>query len=476
MGGFLVVLLFSVVFLSHPRLSFAREESPLRLNEVMANPTEGREWVEVYNSSDQEIDLSGWRVDDEEGGSAPVNLEGFIEPGGYLLIETGKRLNNGGDEVRLIDPGDEVVDSFVYSAATRGFSFAREADGSWIETDLPSPGRANHDEPLSTAPPSPTASASAKAVSSPRPSLPPSPSPTLPPTPVPSPTSSPSPSTTPVSGDFEPALSEFAPNPNEGEEWIELYNPYPAALALSGWRLDDREDGGSRPVALSGAIEPRGYLVVAFGTRLNNSGDVVRLVRPDDSEAERFEFDESERGEVWAKDFNGRWQPTRQATPGAANVIEWPQTTPSPSPTPSQTPSQTPSPSPSPSSSPDAVVTPAISSPLPELKPTASPPPVRLAALGIPWCSGGAVLGAADSPLEKNFSFPSQPHPSAPAPFFVIGGLLLGAAGLVLIDREDMVRCSRALVTALASRCHLVVVDFLPFEHPEDFQRGESGV
>ena len=39
-------------------------------------------------------------------------------------------------------------------------------------------------------------------------------------------------------------INEVMPAPASGPEWVELYNPSAAAIAVGGWRIDDDTPGG----------------------------------------------------------------------------------------------------------------------------------------------------------------------------------------------------------------------------------------
>ncbi len=63
-------------------------ESPsdLVINEIMYRPDPGRsEWIEVYNRSDREIDISGWTIVDAAGNEGYIGA-GAVEGSGYLII------------------------------------------------------------------------------------------------------------------------------------------------------------------------------------------------------------------------------------------------------------------------------------------------------------------------------------------------------------------------------------------------------
>jgi hypothetical protein len=119
------------------------------LNELLPAPKNvfGEEWVELYNAGDTTADLSGWKIDDVEGGSSPAAIpEGSsIAPGEVLWIPLNKAiLNNSGDEVRLLRPDGSVADSFTYSSSKPDQSYSlHPLDNIWSDTLPPSPGAPN---------------------------------------------------------------------------------------------------------------------------------------------------------------------------------------------------------------------------------------------------------------------------------------------------------------------------------------------
>ena len=82
------------------------------------------EWIELYNTTNQTIDLTNWTLQAEDG-SPNVTLSGNIPPKGYFLLEriddtsapacdadqiyTGA-LENGGENLFLKDTGSNVID------------------------------------------------------------------------------------------------------------------------------------------------------------------------------------------------------------------------------------------------------------------------------------------------------------------------------------------------------------------------------
>lgn len=123
----------------------------IRLSEFMPDlPAREDEWVEIYNPSNREWDISGFKLDDIEGGSSPYVIpEGTkIAPKGYLVFYFSPKLNNDGDTIRLICPGGRILDSYAYTKTTKGISYAKDSQGVWSLTQTPTPGGPNTITPL----------------------------------------------------------------------------------------------------------------------------------------------------------------------------------------------------------------------------------------------------------------------------------------------------------------------------------------
>lgn len=87
------------------------------------------EWIEIFNSNDFEINLSGWQITDVQGAvkiyTFPEGTE--IKSKEYLLIPrpaTKITLNNDGDELKIIQPNGEIADSVAYENAKTGESYS----------------------------------------------------------------------------------------------------------------------------------------------------------------------------------------------------------------------------------------------------------------------------------------------------------------------------------------------------------------
>lgn len=119
----------------------------ITINEFLPNPIEKeKEWIEIYNDSDQIIDISGWQLDDGEGGSNPFVFpkNTLIAPKNYLVLSrkvTGIALNNDKDKVRLLLSGGVVFQEIKYEKAPEGKSSARTPEG--FVWSIPTPGLPN---------------------------------------------------------------------------------------------------------------------------------------------------------------------------------------------------------------------------------------------------------------------------------------------------------------------------------------------
>jgi len=131
------------------------EQDPRRqicINEILASsgPNQG-DWVELYNPTDQEIDLSGcWLSDD------PAQLDKYQLPQGstvpahgFLVLrqqDFGFGLNAGGEKVFLTEPNKRyVLAAYGFGPQIQGVSIGRYPDGApdWFFMPKPTPGAPN---------------------------------------------------------------------------------------------------------------------------------------------------------------------------------------------------------------------------------------------------------------------------------------------------------------------------------------------
>ncbi len=115
----------------------------LELNEIVSNPEDGDEWIEIYNPGDKISDLNFWSVRDASGKTTTFTSE-IISPKCYAIIKNPSgKLNNNGDTVELLDPRLNIIDSITYGtekliSPQKGESLIKTG-GSWYVTSIPTP-------------------------------------------------------------------------------------------------------------------------------------------------------------------------------------------------------------------------------------------------------------------------------------------------------------------------------------------------
>ncbi|MCH6236650.1 lamin tail domain-containing protein [Cognataquiflexum rubidum] len=138
-GNFLSSQSFPFLFVSPPKLNF----KDLVVNETMPAPRSGNtlpnvEYVEIFNPGDRAIYLGGFQLANSK---RKTTLPSFLlEPNQYLILvprtsaplfanygsvlglANWPTLLNSGDQVKILDPENRVIDSLAYTTATFGGS------------------------------------------------------------------------------------------------------------------------------------------------------------------------------------------------------------------------------------------------------------------------------------------------------------------------------------------------------------------
>lgn len=142
------------------------------LNEFLPHPdsdwddsgsaTSDDEFIEVVNQNPFPVDVSGYMLDDQDGGSRPyvIPLGTVISPGelrAFFRSQTGITLNDDGDSVRLLSPAGEALDAVAYGrdpGADTSWSRLPDGSGDWRADGVPSPARPNQQRVPPPPPPS----------------------------------------------------------------------------------------------------------------------------------------------------------------------------------------------------------------------------------------------------------------------------------------------------------------------------------
>ncbi|MEV8144853.1 lamin tail domain-containing protein [Specibacter sp. NPDC078709] len=212
----------------------------VRINEVIQNNDTIADGVELINTGQQAVDVSGWHISDNKPENV-INLPAgsIIAPGGYLMVTVdddtapvkfgfGKE-----DEAKLLGPdGTTVVDSFAWSGHL-STSYARCSDGTGTFAVSPqaTPGAAN----ICTAP---------------------------------------------VAGNL--VINEIESSGGEPGDWIELLNKSAVEIELGGLSVRDSDDSHVYTLPAT-VVAPGAFMVLneaEFGFGLGAS-DSVRLFDTD---------------------------------------------------------------------------------------------------------------------------------------------------------------------------------------------------
>jgi uncharacterized repeat protein (TIGR01451 family) len=146
-----------------PTITIVPPQPLVAINEFVARPghdwnndgkiNTGDEYIELVNHGVIDVNLSGYRLDDEANiGSSPFTLPSVtIKPGERIVFygsQTGLLLSDGGDGVRLLKSNGQLMDAFNYT--TVGYpdqAYCRLPDDGgaddWNDSCYPTPGLKN---------------------------------------------------------------------------------------------------------------------------------------------------------------------------------------------------------------------------------------------------------------------------------------------------------------------------------------------
>jgi len=146
-------------------ISFSSDYTVIKISEFLSDP-EGEddtampngEWVELYNSGNEDLDLLGFSFYDNSGSDADVVITNTTTGSGtvvksksYLIIYmngvSGFLNNNGYDKIKLYDLQNNLIDEVSYEGGDEGVSWSLSED-KWQKT-TPSAGSGNMDNKTS---------------------------------------------------------------------------------------------------------------------------------------------------------------------------------------------------------------------------------------------------------------------------------------------------------------------------------------
>jgi len=128
----------------------------LFINEFVSQPFPGQtEWVEIFNSSDTDIEVTDCYL--QEGSGTKFHLRGIIPSKFYMIVKT-KNLNNSGDKIELYSKDNQLLDQVIYGDTENSmvglekvvlpYALVKDETGFWKLTTLPTPGTENIVQPI----------------------------------------------------------------------------------------------------------------------------------------------------------------------------------------------------------------------------------------------------------------------------------------------------------------------------------------
>lgn len=355
----------------------------LQVRSAASTGAADQEFVELYNTTSQPVDVSAWKLQYKSATGSTwndkVTLHGSLDAHSHYLLVSDKfpnpplaspdgpalaldvfsaGLSDSGGHVRIADmsvPTVPVVHDLLgwgssanaaegntpATAPAGGKSLKRivDQDGSFIDTDnnaadfqvtdTPSP----QADPLYVAPdPTPQPDPTPDPVPDPAPSPDPDPLPDPNPandTPPPTTTDQ---NVTPTVSLSPPQITELLPNPkppasDSTDEYTELYNPNDQPMDLKDYKLQTGTTFSYNytfPHTTLAPFEYKAFYVSETGDVLSNTGGQARLLDPTGAVvAQTNQYDSANDGDAWAL-VNGAWQWTTSPTPNAANVLALP--------------------------------------------------------------------------------------------------------------------------------------------------------
>jgi len=294
-----VVCAVGAAALLAPSAALASEEPlGIRINEVVSNGGSPDDWIEFYNYSDAEVDLSGYVVQDDSDKNPYVFPAGTtVAAGAYLVIDTVDKAGEGdfdfglgkGDSVRLFAPGDAngttPLLQTTWPADTHAVpSWGAKGEGANVEYVLTAESTKGAENVF------------------------------------------------PDDGggtpgtDADVVLNEIVYDEVSGySDRVEIFNSGAASVSIAGWTIsDDKRDRFSTPFAAGTTLEPGAFAVLVTDVDFSfglGKGDEVVLYDGAGAEIDAYAYEATSPSGTFARcpDGTGDWAHATVATPGTAN-------------------------------------------------------------------------------------------------------------------------------------------------------------
>ena len=253
------------------------------------------DWVELQNTADTAVDISGFILSDNAGNDKYTFPAGTVmEPGGYLVVYCAEYVpglapfglsQTARETVVLKNAGGMIVE-IVQSLPLESGSQALQTDGSWKTVETPTPGYENTEKGFDAF----ITAIGGKSIT--------------------------------ITEVMSSQDTLIADENGQFNDYIELYNGGETAVELTGWWLSDDENVPNKWVCPETVLEPGEYLLLFSGTgpdfNLSADGETVRLSTYVGTEVDCVVFGKAEVN----KSFDHEGQLLTRPTPGFPNTDE----------------------------------------------------------------------------------------------------------------------------------------------------------
>lgn len=359
----------------------------LQTRSASVSEAANQEFIEIYNISEDVVDLSKWKLEYKSATglawSTKLLLDGQIQPNGRYLLASTNYLTETANQ--FFSPGLSDTAGHIRLAekdSVSGLYISREVLGWGITADSPeamaapelSAGKSlqrkvdenaqyidsdnnKTDFDINAVPTPESINVAPQPVIEPTPE--PEPDPVIEPEPVPEETLDPVMTPDPVVPPEEPdpitqpeppsvpeeesqptptiellplQISELFPNPSapqtdNADEFVELYNPNEVSVDLNGYVIKTGSNFSYSHLIADKTIPARGFVVFASGETalsLSNTASKARLLSPEGAiVAETVPYEDAPEGQSWIL-YEGAWSWSTTVTPNEINILTAP--------------------------------------------------------------------------------------------------------------------------------------------------------
>ncbi len=268
------------------------------INEILPDPSEGGEWIELYNFGKEDVLLEGCFLMDENlyekndfNQYSEFKKDQEIKSGEYKIVfnqtknEINKAfvINNSNEKIYFLDERGLILNKlFFKEKAEKDFSYALNSKREWQWVESPTPGAVNK---------------------FPEPKI--------------------------YSKKIE--ITEILPNPegvDKDKEWVELFNGDQEKLDLENWYLINQSDQKFKLDGFKIDFQKRIKVEIKNSSfSVKNSDGWIELRNPNDEMVDRANYLESAKiNTSYNKRFDGKWEWSIFITPGEENKFNHPPT------------------------------------------------------------------------------------------------------------------------------------------------------